>query len=84
MTDVPPPMVVDKSHMQECILEMLTDMFGSDCIGKLIKNNMVEVTIDDKEATINVDSLVCIHLLSKLSGYIGLNLRVCLSIFLLG
>ncbi|KAK3101085.1 hypothetical protein FSP39_000832 [Pinctada imbricata] len=54
---VPPPLVVDKSHVQECVLEMLTDMFGSECISKLIKNNLVTVTIDKTVATINVDSL---------------------------
>lgn len=55
---VPPPLLVDKSHVQECLLEMLTDMFGSEGISKMIRNNMVTVTVDEKIATVNVDSLV--------------------------
>lgn len=54
---VPPPLLVDKSHVQECLLEMLTDMFGSEGISKMIRNNMVTVTVDEKIATVNVDSL---------------------------
>lgn len=37
---------------------MLTDMFGSEGISKMIRNNMVTVTVDEKIATVNVDSLV--------------------------
>lgn len=37
---------------------MLTDMFGSEGISKMIRNNMVTVTVDEKIATVNLDSLV--------------------------
>ena len=40
------------------MIEMLSDMFGSDCIGKLIRGNTISVTVDDKVATVNVESLV--------------------------
>ena len=40
------------------MIEMLSDMFGSDCIGKMIKGNTVSVTVDDKVATVNVETLV--------------------------
>ena len=33
-------------------------MFGSEGISKMIRNNMVTVTVDEKIATVNVDSLV--------------------------
>ncbi|KAJ8298579.1 hypothetical protein KUTeg_022639 [Tegillarca granosa] len=36
---VPPALVVDKGHVQECMLEMLADMFGTDGINKLIKGD---------------------------------------------
>ncbi|VDI52211.1 Hypothetical predicted protein [Mytilus galloprovincialis] len=55
--NVPPALLVDKSHVQECLLEMLTDMFGSSSISKLIKNDRMTVTVDDKTAVINVDTL---------------------------
>ena len=40
------------------MIEMLSDMFGSDCIGKMIRGNNISVTVDDKVATVNVESLV--------------------------
>lgn len=55
--NVPPALVVDKSHVQECLLEMLADMFGSSSISKLIKNDRMTVTVDEKTAIINVDTL---------------------------
>lgn len=51
-------LLVDKSYVQECLLEMLTDMFGSKGISKMIRNNMVTVIVDEKIVTVNVDSLV--------------------------
>lgn len=40
------------------MLEMLTDMFGKECIGKMIRGNNISVTIDDSVALVNVDTLV--------------------------
>lgn len=51
-------LLVDKSYVQECLLEMLIDMFGSEGISKMIRNNMVTVIVDEKIVTVNVDSLV--------------------------
>lgn len=51
-------LLVDKSYVQECLLEMLTDMFGSEGISKMIRNNMVTVIVDEKIVIVNVDSLV--------------------------
>lgn len=51
-------LLVDKSYLQECLLEMLTDMFGSEGISKMIRNNMVTVIVDEKIVTVNVDLLV--------------------------
>lgn len=51
-------LLVDKSYVQECLLEMLMDMFGSEGISKMIRNNMVMVIVDEKIVTVNVDSLV--------------------------
>lgn len=55
--NVPQAIKVDKSHIKECMIEMLSDMFGSDCIGKMIKGNTISVTVDDKVATVNVETL---------------------------
>lgn len=51
-------LLVDKLYVQECLLEMLTDMFGSEGISKMIRNNMVTVIVDEKIVTVNVDLLV--------------------------
>lgn len=40
------------------MLEMLTDMFGKECIGKMIKGNNISVTVDENVALVNVESLV--------------------------
>lgn len=55
--NAPQAIKVDKSHIKECMIEMLSDMFGSDCIGKMIKGNTISVTVDDKVATVNVENL---------------------------
>lgn len=54
-------LLVDKSYVQECLLEMLTDMFGSEGISKMIRNNMVTVIVDEKIVTVNVDFLVSLN-----------------------
>ncbi|KAL5006926.1 hypothetical protein ScPMuIL_015732 [Solemya velum] len=55
--NMPSVLVVDKSHIQECLLEMLTDMFGADSISKLIKGDKITVTVDDCQATVSLDTL---------------------------
>ncbi|XP_064603783.1 cleavage and polyadenylation specificity factor subunit 3-like [Liolophura sinensis] len=54
---IPNKLVVDKSHFRECLLEMLSEMFGTECISKVIKADKMTVTVNEKVATINVDSL---------------------------
>ncbi|XP_074660015.1 cleavage and polyadenylation specificity factor subunit 3-like [Tubulanus polymorphus] len=54
---LPAVVTVDKMHFKECLREMLNEMFGKDCIGKLIKGDKMTVTVDKKIATINIDSL---------------------------
>lgn len=54
---VPPALVVDKGHVQECMLEMLADMFGTDGINKLIKGDKMTLYVDEKLAIINLDTL---------------------------
>ncbi|KAL4224525.1 Cleavage and polyadenylation specificity factor subunit 3 [Mactra antiquata] len=56
-TVVPKCITVDKSHIQECLLEMFSDMFGKECIGKLIRGNNISVTVDDKVALVNVETM---------------------------
>lgn len=58
ITDVPPALNVDKAHITECLLEMFTDMFGSDSVSKLIKGDRLTINIDDLVAIINIDTLV--------------------------
>ena len=51
-------MKVDKSHFRECLLETLSDMFGPECISPLIRGDKMSVTVDDKTAIIDLNSLV--------------------------
>ncbi|XP_067928794.1 cleavage and polyadenylation specificity factor subunit 3-like isoform X2 [Watersipora subatra] len=47
---------MDKSHFQECALDMLTEMFGEDCIGKLVKGDKVQLVVNDIQATVNINT----------------------------
>ena len=49
---------VDKTHFQECALDMLSEMFGEDCVGKLVKSDRVSLTVNDTEATLNLTTCV--------------------------
>ena len=51
---------VDKTHFQECVLDMLGEMFGEDCVGKLVKSDKVQITVNGVEATVNMTSCVSI------------------------
>lgn len=58
------------------MLEMLTDMFGKECIGKMIKGNNISVTVDENVALVNVESLVgtvlCVGVCGRGGGgYLG-------------
>ncbi|XP_005109022.1 cleavage and polyadenylation specificity factor subunit 3 [Aplysia californica] len=55
--NIPPPMKIDRAHFQECLLEMLAEMFGSESTSKLVQRDRVTVTVDDKVAVVNIDSL---------------------------
>ena len=55
---IPAVLNVDKAHFQECLLETLQEMFGSQCTDKLFQRDRLLVLIDDKQAVINLDSLV--------------------------
>ncbi|XP_046546070.1 LOW QUALITY PROTEIN: cleavage and polyadenylation specificity factor subunit 3-like [Haliotis rubra] len=54
--NVPAVMVVDRSHFQECVMDMMKEMFGQASTGKLIKNNNLTVTVDEKTAVINLET----------------------------
>lgn len=47
---------VDKTHYQECVLDMLSEMFGEDCIGKLVKSDRVQITVNGMEASLNISN----------------------------
>lgn len=49
----------DRIHFKECLVETLQDMFGDNSVPKLIKGENVKVTVDNKEADIDLETLVC-------------------------
>lgn len=56
----PPPLKVDKSHFNECLLELLSEMFGSDCVEPMIRGERLLMNVDSKAISIDLRSLdVC-------------------------
>lgn len=51
-------MTVDRAHFKECLLETLEEMFGSECTEKVFQRDRLTVMVDDKQAVINLDTLV--------------------------
>ncbi|XP_014253998.1 cleavage and polyadenylation specificity factor 73 [Cimex lectularius] len=56
---VPPNvhMKMDRMHFKECVIEMLQDMFGDQCVPKIFKGDKLNVTVDNKKAHIDLLSL---------------------------
>ncbi|XP_054716076.1 cleavage and polyadenylation specificity factor 73-like [Uloborus diversus] len=52
-----PPVKMDKMHFTECLMEMLSEMFGEDSVSKIVRGKKVSVTVNGKKAVINVDTL---------------------------
>ncbi|XP_014666751.1 PREDICTED: cleavage and polyadenylation specificity factor 73-like [Priapulus caudatus] len=51
------PMKVDRMHFKECLIELLADMFGNECLSKVYKADRTQITVDGKTATIDLDTL---------------------------
>lgn len=51
------PVKIDKSHFSECLIELLSDMFGSNCVNPLIRQDKLIMTVDDIAAAIDLQSL---------------------------
>ena len=45
---------------QECLIEMLQEMFGEDSVPKIFKGEKLYVTVDGKKANIDLLNLVSI------------------------
>ncbi|XP_055958003.1 cleavage and polyadenylation specificity factor subunit 3 isoform X1 [Patella vulgata] len=54
---VPRAIRVDKHHFQECMLDMIQEMFGPDATSKLIRGDKMTVTVDDNTAIVDLDTL---------------------------
>ncbi|KAF6198483.1 hypothetical protein GE061_008231 [Apolygus lucorum] len=58
--NVQPPnitMKMDRMHFKECVIEMLQDMFGEECVPKIFKGDKLHVMVDNKKANIDLLSL---------------------------
>lgn len=51
------PLKVDKMHFKECLMELLADMFGTSCLNKVSKGDLMSIIVDSKTAVIDVDTL---------------------------
>jgi cleavage and polyadenylation specificity factor subunit 3 len=47
----------EQAHRVDCILETLQDMFGESAIPKTIKDNVVNLTVNEKNVTIDLNSM---------------------------
>lgn len=43
---------------QECVIEMLQEMFGEDSVPKMFKGDKLHVTVDGKKADIDLLNMV--------------------------
>lgn len=48
---------VDKSHFNECLMELLAEMFGSSCIDPMIRGERVRMSVDGRNVWINLGTL---------------------------
>ena len=48
---------VDKSHFNECLMELLAEMFGSSCIEPMIRGERVKMCVDKRNVWINLSTL---------------------------
>ena len=55
---MPTPGKVDKSHFRECLLEMLSDMFGANAVDPLIRNEKLYLSVDEKKISVDLSTLV--------------------------
>ena len=51
------PLKVDKSHFNECLMELLGEMFGSSCVDRLIRGERLRLVVDQKDVWIDLRSL---------------------------
>jgi len=51
------PVKVDKSHFNECLMELLAEMFGSSCVDRLIRGERLKLVVDRKDVWIDLRSL---------------------------
>jgi len=56
---------VDKAHFQECVLDMLNEMYGEDSVGKLVKADKIQLDVNGVEATVNLNTCVSNTLVCK-------------------
>lgn len=45
-------------HFKECLIEALQDIFGENSVPKMFKGDTLTVSVNEKEAQINLSSLV--------------------------
>jgi len=51
------PVKVDKSHFNECLMELLGEMFGSVCVDRLIRGERLKLVVDRKDIWIDLRTL---------------------------
>ena len=48
---------MDDVHFKECLIELLQDMFGEESVGKEMTGDSITITVDNKDARVNLVSM---------------------------
>lgn len=56
-TDLLPSQRHDRAHYRECLLELLMDMFGQECVEPIIRSDLLRMKVDEWPVSINLGSL---------------------------
>jgi cleavage and polyadenylation specificity factor subunit 3 len=51
----------DRAHFHECLLETLQEMFGKECTDGLYQGNRLTIRVDQKQATVNLETMVWVN-----------------------
>ena len=51
--------MVDRSHFRECLMETLSEMFGSTCVNPLIKGDKLNMNVNGSTISVDLNTRVC-------------------------
>ncbi|KAB7507057.1 Cleavage and polyadenylation specificity factor subunit 3 [Armadillidium nasatum] len=52
----------DKMHFKECLIELLQEMFGEECVPKIFKGENLYVVVNEHQANIDISEMVRVNI----------------------